>query len=161
MERAEVNANTLVIPSPCPSDFAEKWITEATKNSAAGKSFTFAVRERESQRPIGAIFLLLNPAHSHAELGYFFDPISWNKGFASEASREMLRFAFDILKLNRVFATYFRSNPASGRVMEKVGMRHEGCRIQHVRKSETFQDLEQYGLLKTDWLKLKRSEGTP
>lgn len=42
-------------------------------------------------------------------------------------------------------------NPGSGRVMQKIGMLHEGYRRQHLRKWETFEDIEQYGILKSDW----------
>jgi RimJ/RimL family protein N-acetyltransferase len=151
MERPEVNGTTLVIPTPCPAGFAQGWLETARRNLRSGQSYTFAARR--DQEPIGTIFLVLNPAHAHAELGYFFAPAHWNKGFGSEASAEMLRFAFHDLRLHRVFAVYLAGNPASGRIMQKIGMRYEGCRRQHVRKCGVFHDLEQYGILRDEWLR--------
>jgi RimJ/RimL family protein N-acetyltransferase len=140
MELREVNSTTLIIPTPCPQGFAQGWIETAHRNNLSGNSYTFAVMLGDV--PIGAIFLILNAAHAHAELGYFFEPSYWNRGYGSEASAAMLRFAFGDLHLNRVFAVYFSSNPASGRVMQKAGMVYEGCRRKHVRKCGVFFDLE-------------------
>lgn len=152
MKIPSVNTNTLIIPTPCPGDFAQGWVETAKMNMLSGKAYTFVVYIEEGHCPIGAIFLLINHAHSHAELGYFFDPVSWNKGYCSEASREMLQFAFRTLGLNRVFAVYFSSNPASGKVMKKVGMLYEGCRRKHIRKCDVSHDIEQYGILRDEWL---------
>jgi [ribosomal protein S5]-alanine N-acetyltransferase len=150
MELPEVHNTTLIIPTPCPKGFAQGWIDAAHRNNLAGTSYTFAVTREAA--PIGAIFLILNAAHAHAELGYFFGPAFWNKGYCSEAAAEMLRFAFSTLVLNRVFAVYISSNPASGKVMQKVGMVYEGCRRKHVRKCGVFFDLEQYGMLRDEWV---------
>lgn len=149
MELREVNSTTLIIPTPCPQGFAQGWIETAHRNNLSGNSYTFAVMLGDV--PIGAIFLILNAAHAHAELGYFLEPSYWNRGYGSEASAAMLRFAFGDLHLNRVFAVYFSSNPASGRVMQKAGMVYEGCRRKHVRKCGVFFDLEQYGILRDEW----------
>ena len=53
--------------------------------------------------------------------------------------------------LNRIYAHHFVRNPASGRVMQKLGMTHEGRLRQHVRKWDAFEDLELYGILKSQW----------
>jgi len=158
MELPEVNDTTLIIPSPCPKGFARGWIETVHQNNLAGNSYTFAVRHENV--PIGAIFLVLNAAHAHAELGYFLDPAFWNKGYCSEAAAEMLRFAFETLVLNRVFAVYISTNPASGKVMRKIGMIYEGCRRKHVRKCGAFFDLEQYGILRDEWLQKAGREVT-
>ena len=151
MEKPDVNKNTLVVPTPCPQGFASEWVATAIENNRSGKTLTFAVRKGRTLQPIGGIFLIVNATHAHAELGYFFDPASWNNGYCTEAAREVLRFAFQRLALNRVFAVHFSSNPASGRVMSKIGMKYEGCRRKHVRKRNVFLDLEQYGVLRDEW----------
>jgi len=150
MEIADVNTNTLIIPTPCPPGFAKEWIETAHRNAREGKAFTFAMRDADL-RPMGAIFLVVNAPHAHAEMGYFLDPAFWNKGYCSEASEAMLRLAFGKLGLHRVFAVHFGSNPASGKVMKKVGMVYEGRRREHVRKCDVFLDLEQYAILRDEW----------
>ena len=134
MLKPQVNATTLVVPTPCPPGFAETWVTEALAKRAAGRAHTYCLFEKASGRAVGSVFLLLNPEHSHAELGYFVDPGSWGKGYGSEAAEALIRFAFGSLGLNRVFAVHFSENVASGRVMQKAGMSHEGCRRRHIRK---------------------------
>lgn len=56
------------------------------------------------------------------------------------------------LRLNRIHASYFRRNPASGRVMEKLGMSSEGLRRQHVKKWGRYEDVIECGLLRCDWI---------
>ena len=56
------------------------------------------------------------------ELGYFIDPMYWNKGYATEVLKAMITQMF-ILGYQRVISGYFEENPASGRVMEKSGMK--------------------------------------
>jgi RimJ/RimL family protein N-acetyltransferase len=46
---------------------------------------------------------------------------------------------------------HFKHNPASGRVLKKLGMRHEGCQREHLRKWNQFVDSELYGLLRREW----------
>ncbi len=66
------------------------------------------------------------------EIGWGIDPALWGQGYAPEAAREMLRFAFGALNAHRVMAFCHADNQASVRVMEKLGMRCEG-RLREVR----------------------------
>ena len=59
-------------------------------------------------------------------LGYWIGKPYWG-GYATEAAAALLDLAFGPLGLHRVEATHLTRNPASGRVMEKLGMRFEGC----------------------------------
>lgn len=56
------------------------------------------------------------------------------------------------MKLNRIFARYLGKNPASGKVMEKLGMKYEGRLRQHVRKWDQYEDLVYYGLLRDEYI---------
>lgn len=56
------------------------------------------------------------------------------------------------MKLNRVYARHLAKNPASGKVMEKIGMKYEGLLRQHVKKWGEYQDLVCYGLLKDEYV---------
>ncbi|GMK45349.1 hypothetical protein PghCCS26_24770 [Paenibacillus glycanilyticus] len=68
----------------------------------------------------------------------------------SEAAGRVVKFAFEELELNRVYAAAMTRNPASYRVMEKIGMKFEGVLRNHIRKGDTYEDLRYYGLLRTD-----------
>lgn len=63
----------------------------------------------------------------------------------------IIQFAFEEMNLNRIFARYLGSNPASGRVMEKLGMKCEGRLRQHAKKWGQYEDLVHYGLLKEEY----------
>lgn len=62
------------------------------------------------------------PEFDEIDLGYRFLPEYWGSGLATEASREILNFGFDKLKLRKIIAIAMKENKASIRVMEKVGM---------------------------------------
>jgi RimJ/RimL family protein N-acetyltransferase len=72
----------------------------------------------------------------------------WNKGYITEAATALIGFGFQELQLNKIYATYFLQNPASGRIMEKVGMEQEALLKQHVRKGEEYFDIMMYSVLK-------------
>ena len=56
-----------------------------------------------------------------------------------------------MLHLHRIYAHHFAGNTASRRVLEKIGMRHEGRFRQHIRKWDQFIDIENYGMLKEEF----------
>src|SRR5215210_6926705 len=108
------------------------------------------------QRLVGSISLLLHPPHDNAELGYWIGKPYWGRGYATEAAEEVVRYGFEDLGLHRIHAKHLGSNPASGRVMRKVGMSLEGVRPEHYKKWETYEDRVDYGLMARDWRKNKR-----
>ena len=62
----------------------------------------------------------------------------------------MIRYAFESLNLHRVYAQHFVDNPASGRVLQKIGMTYEGRRRQHTVKWGARIDSESYAILRDD-----------
>jgi len=145
--RREVAATTGRIPHPYTEKDARRFVADAQGDDEV----RLAVTLRSDGRMIGGIGLRLFEPHQHAELGYWLGVPYWGKGFATEAAREMLRYGFETLRLHRIFATHFIHNPVSGRILMKLGMRHEGCQRQHIRKWDQFVDLELYGLLRQEW----------
>lgn len=146
----EIADTTVTIPHPYEDGVAERWIASHAPAYAEGRRITYAVVQRLEGRLIGAIGLAIDADHARGELGYWIGVPYWNRGYASEAAREMVRFAFDELALNRVFAHHLVRNPASGRVMQKVGMQYEGRLRQHVQRWGRFEDVDGYGLLASD-----------
>jgi len=147
-----VAATTATIPHPYGDGVAEAWIGRHSENFQKGGNIDFAIELREEHTLVGAIGLMaISPEHSRAEMGYWIGKPWWGGGYATEAAGATLTYAFDTLGLNRVFAVHFHGNPASGRVMRKIGMRHEGCLRQHFRKWGELQDEEIYGILKSEY----------
>jgi RimJ/RimL family protein N-acetyltransferase len=79
------------------------------------------------------------------------DPAFWNRGYTTEAAIALVDFAFRQLGLNRVSAEHMVHNPASGRVLEKAGLRPEGLLRQHAKKWGRFHDVAVFGLVREDW----------
>lgn len=147
----EIAATTLNVPHPYKDGMAEAWIETHAPAYVAGRLATFAIIDPAAQQLVGAVGLTVVPAYARAELGYWVGLPYWNRGYASEAAGMIVRFGFEALGLHRIHAQHFVRNPASGRVMQKLGMRYEGRLREHVRRWERFEDVEQYGMLADEW----------
>ena len=85
---------------------------------------TFAVCLKENGNPIGSIGLYRNDLaeqDDEYELGYWIGKPFWGLRLIPEASREMLRYAFEDLGMNRIWCGYYDGNEKSRRVQEKLG----------------------------------------
>jgi [ribosomal protein S5]-alanine N-acetyltransferase len=144
----EVAATTLRIPHPYTEQDAKEFI--AAYAAKTMPETRFAITLTSDGQLCGGIGLGVDEAHQHAELGYWLGVPHWGQGYATEAARAMIRYGFETLGLHRIYASYVPHNVASGRVLEKIGMRREGLMRSHICKWGAFQDLECYGILKTD-----------
>ncbi|MEV0004074.1 GNAT family protein [Micromonospora sp. NPDC050980] len=104
-----------------------------------------------------------NPEYRSASLGYCFDDAAWGQGYATEAARALLGWAFDTLDLNRVQAETDTRNLASARVLEKLGFLREGTLREDCVVDGDVSDSWVFGLLRRDWLPSggQESAGTP
>ena len=76
-----------------------------------------------------------------------------NMGYASEAAREMLRYGFGTYGYNKISGVCMSCNPASRRVMEKIGMSYEGTLRQELFKDGTYYDIDRLSILKSEYYK--------
>lgn len=97
---------------------------------------------------IGCIEIRVDLLNEVADIGYILNYNYWNQGFLTEALKEIIKYCFDTLKLNRVQASHFVENKASGRVMQKAGMLYEGTCIQKIKRKDIFYDVVMYGIVK-------------
>jgi [ribosomal protein S5]-alanine N-acetyltransferase len=141
---------TLEIPHPYEDGMAEEWISTHREKFEAGEMVNFAIILRETNGLIGAIGLTVVQKFERAELGYWIGKPFWGRGYCTEAGLALLEYGFTVLNLNRISSHHFKRNPASGRVQQKLSMMHEGSARQHVKKWDTFEDIELYGILKSD-----------
>lgn len=111
------------VPYPYTRDMAESWIASQDAASRSGDEFTFCI-ERDGEAA-GAVSLRRR-ADGTYELGYWLGEPFWGSGFATEAARQAVAFAFDQLGAKRLVSGHFLDNPASGRVLEKCGFRYTG-----------------------------------
>lgn len=141
-----IAAMTCAIPHPYPEGAAEEWIASLPESWESGKSVHFALTLRATGELIGGCGLVFNELHKRAELGYWIGKPYWNNGYATEAARAAIQYAF-ARGFKRVFAEHYHTNPASGRVLEKAGMTFEGVLRQHMIKWDKPMDMHVYSIL--------------
>lgn len=146
-----VAETTLLIPHPYPDGAAEQWIGTHEAAFEKGEGVVFAITGRQDGALLGAISLDIRPAHQRAEMGYWIGRPYWNRGYATEAAAAMVDYAFNRLELNRIHAEHFSQNLASGRVMDKIGMKREGVFRQHMFRWGRFVDAVLYGILRSEY----------
>lgn len=142
----EVAVTTLRIPHPYTHKDAEDLVAHAHDSDGV----RLAVRLKGLCTFVGGVGLRLELDHHRAELGYWIGVPYWGNGYATEAARALLKYAFDQLKLNRIYASHVPNNPASGKILLKLGMKREGYLRAHILKWGEYQDLVLYGMVKED-----------
>ena len=147
----DIADTTLTIPHPYEDGMAEEWIAGEEAACKEGKAITLAITLRSDESLIGGIGFKIDRQHDRAELGYWVGKPFWNCGYATEAARALLAYGFRELALNRIHAAHMARNPASGRVMEKLGMLYEGTARQEMKKLGRYEDLVSYAILRDDW----------
>ena len=128
-----------------------EWILTRQSKFQAGESVNCAIILKSIQELIGAIGLIIDKRFNRAELGYWIAKEYWNQGYCTEASKAILKYGFHELDLQRITASYIIRNPASGKVMEKIGMTKEGVLREHVIKWGKYEDVVSYGILRKEW----------
>ncbi|HEY4671539.1 MAG TPA: GNAT family N-acetyltransferase [Gemmatimonadaceae bacterium] len=147
----QIADTTLNIPHPYPHGGAAEWIRLHAPAWIDGTSATFAIVGQKTGALMGAISLIIKREHQRAELGYWIAVDCWNRGYATEATRRILDFGFETLGLHRIESRHFLRNPASGRVMQKSGMKQEGIERDLVMKWDHFESLALYSILEPEW----------
>jgi RimJ/RimL family protein N-acetyltransferase len=147
-----VAKTTSNIPHPYEDGMAEAWIRTHLKEYMQGMGVNFAIEKQKERELIGAVGLHIQADHDTAMLGYWIGTDYWGNGYCTEAAREVVRYGFTTLKLNRIHSNHFGSNPASGRVMKKCGMTKEGVLRQHIKKWGRYDDLVLYGILRSEYM---------
>ena len=117
-----------------------------------GEPGSWGIVLRDTGRVIGTIgYMSYSPDNATVEVGYSLAREQWGKGLMTEALRAVIDESFRTLKLHRIEAMHFTDNPASGRVMEKCGMTHEGHLRERICCKGQFRDVEMWGILRKDW----------
>ena len=147
----EIADTTLNIPHPYPHGGAAQWIALHGPAWNEGTSVTFAVVTNETGKLVGAVSLTIKREFARGELGYWIAKDHWSSGFATEASEAILEFGFGALGLHRIQAHHLVRNPASGRVMQKLGMQQEGIERDAVIKWGRHESIVLYSILEPEW----------
>src|SRR5690554_6346506 len=130
---------------------AEEWIETHAENFDEDRILTLAITQKEEKYLIGAISIGFNNNYDRGELAYWVGKKYWSNGYCTEAALGIMEYGFKKMNLNRIYACHLGKNPASGKVMKKIGMKYEGVLRQHVKKWDEYEDLLYYGLLKEEY----------
>jgi RimJ/RimL family protein N-acetyltransferase len=148
---AEVARQTASLPHPYLPEHAEAWISTHARAWERSEELALAVVLRSTEALVGCVGLRVAREQQAGELGYWVGRASWGRGYATEAAGALVHLGFTGLGLQRVWAQYFRRNGGSGRVMQKLGMRHEGTLRRHFLRDGERLDVEVCGLLAEEW----------
>src|SRR5690625_6681444 len=127
----DVAKTTMNIPHPYPQGGAVDFIERILLAEVDGKSVTYAIVKKRTNQLIGIIGINLTPTHKRGKLGYWIGKPYWSEGYGTEATNAIVTLGFETLYLHNIFARAITTNPGSWRIMEKVGMTHEGTLKQH------------------------------
>jgi ribosomal-protein-alanine N-acetyltransferase len=137
---------TLCIPNPYENGMAESWISTHQRCFYEGHGVVFAICLSNGLL-IGAASLSRAGRFNRAELGYWIGHGYWNRGYCTEAAIAIVEYGFETLGFHKISGRHFVGNRSSGRVLEKVGMIHEGVLRDDVLKDGKYVTAELYGLV--------------
>lgn len=143
----KVNKYLLTVPNPYYEEDAIWWIKNSWKKFEEGIQYNFAIRLEEDADLIGTIGLIIDQNNRKANLGYWLGEEYWNNGYMTEAIKTVIKFAFEELNLNKVYASHFEGNKASGAAMKKAGMQQEGYFKAEYFKNGEIIDSYRYGII--------------
>lgn len=119
-----------------------------------GEPGSWGIVLQDTGRVVGSIgYMNYSADNSTVEIGYSLSREHWGKGLMTEALTAVIDETFRVLGLHRIEAMHFTDNPASGRVMEKCGMLHEGHMRERICCKGVFRDVEMWAILRKDWEK--------
>jgi len=118
---------------------------------AAWLSMAHAIELRDSGDMIGLCGIAVLHGSEQGEIWYLVRPDYWGNGIGAEAARALLKIGFTEMNLHRMFATCLPENPASSRVLEKIGMRKECRQSQNLKIHGVWHDCVLYALLREEW----------
>ena len=138
-------------PHRSPSE-TRLFIRDLRSRIRAGYPSSWVVTLRDTGRVIGTIGFVWYSTDNHsAELGYSFAREYWNHGYATQSLKAVIDTVFRFLPLNRLEAQHDVRNPASGRVMQKCGLRQEGILRGRILNKGEYVDTALYAILRSDW----------
>lgn len=127
-----------------------EFLREATTEGAGPEDFMWAVTLQDGTGIGSASLHQFSAHHRRASFGYMLNPNHWGRGYATEVATVVRDFALDTRGMHRVEATCHPENGASGRVLQKAGLRFEGTMRDHLLARGEWRDSQLYAVLASD-----------
>ena len=145
------------LPSPYTMDEARKWITTTSRLARQDKAYNFGIEDGQGGEIVGMIGLRnVNRHDRNAEIGYWVGKSFQRRGYAIEALRLILKFAFSKLRFVRVYAVVHHQNIGSIRLLEKTCFVREGVWRKASLMNRRWHDIYAYGILKEEYSSRKK-----
>jgi ribosomal-protein-alanine N-acetyltransferase len=140
-------------PHPYNREAADEWIALVEQRNPQ----TYFAVEVHGEA-VGGIGLMLKSdvERCSAEIGYWLGEAVWGRGIATAAVQALTDYGFKAFGLTRIFAVPFANNPASMRVLEKVGYVREGVMRRSAIKEGVVLDQVLYAITDQDLAHLSR-----
>jgi RimJ/RimL family protein N-acetyltransferase len=145
---------TTNLPEPYPDDGALRWIEAVQERREAGTEYPFAILNADGT--LVGVTGLVDVTDDTSEVGFWIGKPYWNQGYATAGTRQLLRFAFEELELETVFARPLKRNDSSRRVLEKLGFTAVGEETHEHPKWTGDDPVVRYEQARHEW----RPEGT-
>jgi RimJ/RimL family protein N-acetyltransferase len=142
-DNKKISGRILNMPHPYGEPqavFRISYVVQGFKNKSR---YVFSIVLKKRKEFIGEISLHLEGPNKGAQLGYWLGEPFWNKGIATEAAEAVLRFGFEKLELNLIFATCHVENVASEKVLSKNGMKKQSVNGNVALYSLTKEEFEE------------------
>lgn len=132
---------------------AEEWIWWCHEWLEDGERANLAITLRTDETLIGTVELAfrIHLPYNDASLSYWIGKPYWNCGYATEAAKAMVAYGFREHGLDLIYADHAKRNPASGRVMQKIGMRYADCFLKDP-EDDSSEDMIRYKILKSEFV---------
>lgn len=148
---------TATIPHPYHEQDARHIIQAASQGYATGSFYAYAITQESFV--LGVLSLKRMPQEpGTAELGYWVGVPHWGKGYVTEAAQALLDFAFDTVHLSCVKAKLCVRNPASGRVLKKLGLTYIGTTEKASQKWGVWENEEVWSICRQSFIQQSRKQ---
>jgi RimJ/RimL family protein N-acetyltransferase len=136
-------------------DYLQRIIAQQREEPRQG--YVLAIVLKNGGLHIGACGMRINSlSHREAEIGYVLGRDNWGRGYATEATKAIVKFGFEQLQLHRIMATAALGNTASQKVLLKTGMKREGTLREHLFVRGAWRDSAMFSVLEQEHRRLDR-----
>ncbi len=133
------------VPYPYKMIDAKRFVEKSRRNFKTKRELDFAIEFASDNSLVGVISLQkIDMISKNGQISYWLGQRYWKMGIATESIRLVIRYAFNVLGLHKIYANVFASNKASVRVLEKNHLRKEGELIHSVYKQKKYQNILLY-----------------
>jgi len=150
---SDAKVSKFLLWSPHPSkEFTKRYLFLVEKKYKKGEFYDYAIEYKGKM--IGTCgFTSFSVENQCGEIGFVLNSCFWGMGLAQEAAELVIKYGFEVLRLNRIEAKYMSENTQSRRVMEKCNMKFEGTMRLSMLIKGKYRDISICSILREEYFK--------